>query len=213
MEPLVIFLSILDLVGSFAFALSGAALAVRRGFDVFGVLLLAFVTAVSGGIARDVLIGAIPPAALRTWYYLGVSLLAGLLTFGFHPWIRRLKHPVQLSDAAGLAIFAVVGTNKALAYGLEWPAATLLGMLSAIGGGMVRDVLAAQVPMILRTDIYAVAAIAGGLVVSLGRYLELPEGTVTLIGAGVCFVLRVLAIERGWKLPGARERGEGEGED
>lgn len=203
MDALAVFQQVLDLVGTFVFAISGAALGVRRRFDIFGVLLLAFVTAVSGGIARDVLIGAVPPAALASWHYLALSLLAGVVTFRFHRPIARLKNPVQLFDAAGLAIFAVIGTSKALVFGLEWPMATLLGMLSGIGGGVMRDVLSGQVPMVLRTEIYAVAALAGGLVVSIGTLLHLPAGTVTLVGAGTCFVLRMLAIHRGWKLPGA----------
>lgn len=204
MDSLALFIQVLDLVGSFAFAISGATAGVRHGFDLFGVLVLAFVTAVSGGILRDLLIGAVPPAAIASWHYLAIALLAGALTFRGHRAVRKLHHPVQLFDAAGLALFAVVGTNKALLYGLDWAMAAVLGMLSGVGGGMLRDVLSAQVPNILRAEIYAVAALAGGLVVALGSFVPLPQGIVAVIGAALCFTLRLLGIYRGWKLPSAK---------
>lgn len=192
----------LDLVGTFAFAISGAIAGVRYRLDVFGVMVLAFVTAVSGGILRDLLIGAVPPAAFANWHYLAVALLAGILTFRFSRIVERLDHPVQIFDAAGLALFAVVGTNKALAFDLSWPMSAVLGMLSGIGGGMLRDVLCGQVPTVLRSDVYAVAALAGGLVVAVGSLLPLPGPLFAAIGAGLCFTLRLVAIYRGWKLPG-----------
>jgi uncharacterized membrane protein YeiH len=196
----------LDLVGTLAFAISGAMQGVRRGLDIFGVLMLAFVTAVSGGILRDLLIGAVPPAALASSYYLALAMGAGLLTFRFHKVFKRLNQPVQLFDAAGLGIFAVVGTQKALLYGLDWPMAVVLGMCSGIGGGMVRDMLTAQVPTVLHTDVYAVAALAGGLVVPLGAYLHLPPIGVILGGALLCVTLRLLALRHGWELPVAKKR-------
>jgi len=122
------FLTVLDFVGTFVFALSGAVAAVRRELDLFGVLVLSFVAASTGGIVRDVLIGAIPPATLVDWRYLAISVSAGLLTFYFLPLINRVQSPVQLFDAAGLALFAVTGAQKALAYGLDAPMAALLGM-------------------------------------------------------------------------------------
>jgi uncharacterized membrane protein YeiH len=109
----------LDIMGTFAFAVSGASAGVKRELDLFGVLLLSFAAAVAGGIARDMLIGAIPPAALSDWRYLATALVAGALTFWCNPLIDRLKNPVQLFDAAGLALFAVAGAQKALAYGLS----------------------------------------------------------------------------------------------
>ncbi|HEY0838711.1 MAG TPA: trimeric intracellular cation channel family protein [Vulgatibacter sp.] len=198
---------ILDLVGSFAFAVSGAMAAVRHGFDVFGILVLAFVTAVAGGIVRDVLIGALPPAAFATWHYLAVALTAGVLTFRFHPAIKGTRPALTVFlffDAAGLATFAVVGTNKALAYGLDWAMSAVLGMVTGIGGGMLRDVLSTEVPSVLRVEIYAVAALAGALVVALGSLLPLPQPPFTVVGAALCFTLRLLGIYRGWKLPSAR---------
>lgn len=195
---------VLDLLGSFAFAISGALAGVRHRFDVFGILVLAFVTAVSGGILRDLLIGAVPPAAFQSWHYLATALVAGFVTFAFSRAIQALHHPIQIFDAAGLALFAVVGTTKALAYGITWPMAALLGMLSGIGGGMVRDVLSGEVPFVLRAEIYAVAALAGALVVALGSLVPVPSAPFTVIGAALCFLLRLVGINRGWKLPGPR---------
>ena len=141
-EPLApaiqLFLTGLDLIGTFVFGLSGAVAAAKRGLDVFGILVLSVVAATTGGIIRDVLIGAIPPATLVDWRYLVISLTAGILTFYRLTVIDRLQSPVQLFDAAGLAMFAVSGAQKALAYGLEPPMAALLGMLTGIGGGMSR---------------------------------------------------------------------------
>ncbi|MBB3974238.1 putative membrane protein YeiH [Hansschlegelia beijingensis] len=195
---------VLDLVGAFVFAISGAMLGSRQGMDLFGVLVLAFVTAVFGGIVRDLLIGAIPPAAIASWHYLAVAMAAGLLTFWFHERLDRLRHPVLFFDAVGLGIFAVVGTQKALDAALNWPMAAVLGMISGVGGGMIRDVLAARTPVVLRSDIYAVAALAAGLVVVAGFYLELPESLVTLAGAATCVFLRMTAIYWNWRLPSVK---------
>ena len=191
----------LDLVGTFVFALSGAAAAVRHRLDVFGVVVLAVVAGTAGGIIRDLLIGAVPPPAIGDSRYLGVCLLAGLGTFWAHRTIRRLRDAVLLFDAAGLAVFAVSGSLKALAFGASPPAAVLLGMLTGIGGGMVRDLLVMQIPTVLRADLYAVAALAGAAVVVGGSVLRLPAAPVVIAGGVLCFVLRVIAIRRGWRLP------------
>jgi uncharacterized membrane protein YeiH len=197
-------LLVLDLFGTFVFALSGALVAVRRGLDLFGVLVLSFAASSAGGITRDLLIGATPPAAIEDWRYLGVSLLAGLLTFFRHADIERMRNPMQLSDAAGLALFAVAGAQKALAYDLPPGMAALLGMLTGIGGGMLRDVLVSDIPTVLRAELYAMAALAGAAVVVLGDMLRLPPTATTLAGAGLCFGLRFMAIRYGWRLPVAR---------
>lgn len=196
-------LLVLDLVGTFVFALSGATAGIKRRVDLFGVLVLSFAAANAGGMSRDVLIGAVPPAALTDWRYLAVSLLAGVLTFYWNAGIDRLQNAVLIFDAIGLATFAVSGTQKALVHGLEPVMAALLGMLTGIGGGMVRDVLLAEIPTVLRADIYATAALAGAAVVVIGYLLALSPTPVAIAGALSCFGLRMLAIRRGWHLPTA----------
>jgi uncharacterized membrane protein YeiH len=165
----------LDLLGTFVFALSGAVAGVRRRLDLFGILVLSFVAANSGGIVRDLLIGATPPAAIADWRYLAVSLLAGVLIFFWYPSIKRLRSPVLIFDAAGLALFCVAGAQKALVFGLEPVMAALLGMLTGVGGGVARDVLLSEIPAVLRSDVYAVAALAGAGVVVAGAALDLPS--------------------------------------
>ncbi|MBD9480094.1 trimeric intracellular cation channel family protein [Pseudoxanthomonas sp. PXM02] len=202
---------LLDLVGTFVFALSGATLGVRRRLDIFGVLVLSFIAATAGGITRDLLIGATPPAALSDWRYPVTSLAAGIVTFFWVPLIEKLHHPVRLFDAMGLALFAVAGTQKALEYGISPPMAAGMGMLTGIGGGIARDVLLAQVPLVLRAELYAVAALAGALVVAGGHWMGLPVVPCALVGAALCFGLRMMAVTYGWHLPIALQSG-GDGE-
>src|SRR5690242_12127046 len=197
-------LLVLDLAGTFVFALSGATAGVKRRLDLFGVLVLSFAAGNAGGIARDLLIGAMPPAAISDWRYLAVSLLAGIVTFYWFSGIDRLRSPVLVFDGAGLALFAVSGTQKALAFGLDPVMATLLGTLTGIGGGMARDVLLAEIPTVLRADLYAVAALAGAAVVVVGSGLQFSSTAVTIAGAALCFGLRLMAIHYGWHLPIAR---------
>jgi uncharacterized membrane protein YeiH len=191
----------LDLIGTFVFALSGAMAGVKHKLDIFGVLVLSFAAANTGGIVRDVLIGAVPPGAINDWHYLGVSLVAGLVTFYFTSEISNRSNLILLFDAAGLALFAVSGAHKALLHGLNPVMATLLGMLTGIGGGMARDILLAEIPTVLRADLYAVAALAGAAIVVIANALQLPSGPATLVGAALCFGLRVVAIKRHWHLP------------
>jgi uncharacterized membrane protein YeiH len=194
-------LLVLDLIGTFAFALSGATAGARHQLDLFGVLVLSFAAGNAGGIARDLLIGAVPPAAISDWRYLSVSLLAGIVTFWRPFAVDQLRSLVLLFDAAGLGLFAVAGAQKALAFGLNPIMAALLGMLTGIGGGMTRDVLLAEIPTVLRADLYAVAALAGAAVVVIGDALRLSSTAVTIAGAVLCFGLRFMAIRRGWHLP------------
>ena len=161
---------------------------------------MSFAAGNAGGIARDLLIGAVPPAAISDWRYLAVSLLAGIITFYWFSGIDRLRSPVLLFDGAGLALFAVSGTQTALAVGLNPVMSALLGMLTGIGGGMARDVLA-EIPTVLLADLYAVAALAGATVVVTGAALRLPATAVTIAGAALCFGLRLMAIHYGWHLP------------
>ena len=196
---------VLDLAGTFVFALSGAMAGVKRNLDLFGVLVLSFVAANTGGITRDILIGAVPPGAVNDWHYLGVSLLAGIVTFWCPSMIKREWNPVLLFDAAGLGLFAVSGAQKALLYGLNPVMATLLGMLTGIGGGMARDILLAQIPTVLRSDVYAVAALVGAALVVIASMLQWSSGVAAIVGAAICFGLRVMAIRHSWRLPLAGE--------
>jgi uncharacterized membrane protein YeiH len=193
-----------DLAGTFVFALSGAMAAVKHRLDLFGVLVLSFAAGNSGGIARDVMIGAVPPAAISDWRYVAVSNLSRLNTNFWYPNNKRLSSPVLVFDAAGLALFAVAGAGKALAFHAGPVAAMLLGMLTGIGGGMVRDVLVREIPTVLRTELYAVAALIGAAVVVIGRMLHFPSAAAAATGAVLCFGLRFMAMRRGWQLPIAR---------
>lgn len=194
----------LDLGGTFVFALSGALVGVRHRIDLFGVLVLSFVAATSGGIARDLLIGAVPPPGVADWRYIGVAVGAGLLTFYWHPLVDRWRSIIGILDAAGLALFAISGAFKALAFGLGPVAAVLLGILTGIGGGMVRDLLVAQVPSVLTSELYAVAAGVGAVVVVVGELLGLPSPAVAVVSGVTCFALRMLAVRRDWHLPTPR---------
>jgi uncharacterized membrane protein YeiH len=201
-------LLVLELAGTFVFALSGAAAGVKYRLDLFGVLVVSFATGAAGGITRDVLIGAIPPAALGDWRYLGISVLAGLVVFFSAPTPERqlrLRNLVLTFDAAGLALFAVSGTQKALGYGLHPVAAAVLGMLTGIGGGMLRDVLVSDIPAVLHSELYAVAALAGAIVVVVGHVLNAPPSASAVTGVAVCFGIRLVALSRGWRLPTAHE--------
>jgi len=195
------FLVAFDLLGTFVFALSGAVAGIRHRLDLFGVLVLSFASAAAGGILRDVLIGMEMPAAIRDWRYVAVSALAGLVTFYRPSGIHRFRNAVLWFDAAGLALFAVTGTSKALAYHVNPVSAALLGMLTGIGGGVMRDVLVSEVPTVFRAELYALTALAGAAVVVAGHLLRLPDGAVATAGAVLCFALRFMGIRHGWRLP------------
>lgn len=193
----------LNWIGAGVFALSGASAGVERRLDMFGVVVLAFVTAVAGGMARDVLIGAVPPEAIVSWHPLAISVLAGLLGFAGRRWLLKLRSPALFFDAAGLGVFAVTGTAKALDYGLTPVMAAVLGMVSGIGGGVARDVLTMRVPTVLTSEIYAVAALAGAGATAAGLAAGAPQGPALIAGIALCFFLRMMAIYRDWKLPRA----------
>lgn len=195
------FVHLLDLGGTFVFAISGAIAAVNRRLDLFGILVLSFVAGNVGGITRDVLIGAVPPAALSDERYLLASVVAGLITFFSYAGVSRLRSPMLLFDAVGLAFFAVAGAQKAIEFGLSPVMAALLGMLTGIGGGMMRDVLLREVPQVLRSELYAVAALAGASIVVVGHLLGFPYGISATFGGIVCLGLRFMAIRYGWHLP------------
>lgn len=187
-------LVVLDLLGIFVFAISGALVAVRKGFDVFGVLVLAGTTGLGGGFLRDVLIDATPPAALADWRYLIVPFGAGLLTFVFHPTVGRLERVVTVFDAFGLSLFCVTGALKAVEYGLGPVPAALMGMVTGIGGGMVRDLLAGRPPDVFSGNLYATPALAGAAIAVVLDHTGQPFALVATAGFGICLVLRLLAV-------------------
>ena len=201
-RPAVTALLVLDLLGVFVFALSGATLAVSRRFDVVGVLFLASVAALGGGIVRDVLID-VTPAALRDDRYLLVPLVAGGVVFFFSPVVERLGGAVRLFDAAGLGLFVAVGTSKALEAGLGAVAAVALGCLSGIGGGVLRDVLAGVVPVVLRREVYALPALLGGVLVVAGHGQDVSGPALLSAAAALVFGLRMLGVWRDWHAPAA----------
>jgi uncharacterized membrane protein YeiH len=196
-----VLLVVLDMMGIFVFALSGGLVGVRKELDVFGVLVLAGATGLGGGFMRDVLIGDVPPAALADWRYLAVPVAGGLVTFWFHPTLGRMERLVTVFDAAGLGLFCVVGALKALEFGLGPVPAALMGTLSAVGGGVVRDVLAGRVPVVLRSELYATPALVGASVAVLGEGTALPTWTYAVGGAVLCTTWRLVALWRGWHAP------------
>ena len=199
-------LTALDIVGTFAFALSGGVRAVENRMDPFGVIFLSFVAAVSGGITRDVLIGAVPPAALQSGLYVGIAVVAGTICFFAYERILQLARPVAFFDAIGLGLFCVVGARKALDAGLSPVMAALLGMLTAVGGGIAADIMTARPPMVLRRDIYALAALAGAALLTLGDLVGVPDAVVAPLGALLATSLRLVALSYDWHLPRAKNQ-------
>ena len=184
------------------FAIEGARAAIAGRLDLFGVLVLAFATALGGGIIRDVLTGFTPPAALRDWRYAALALAGGGLTFLLRGWVGQLPpFAFIVLDAAGLALFAVAGTELALERGLPAFIAPLLGTITAVGGGVVRDVLLTHVPAVLRVDIYASAALAGAAVLVIARQCRAGRATAAWAGFSMCFALRLVSVALHWHLP------------
>jgi len=191
----------LELAGIFVFAISGGLVAVRKNLDVFGVLVLAGTTGLGGGFLRDVLIDATPPKALEDWRYLMVPIAAGLTTFVFHPALGRMERVVSIFDAAGLGLFGVTGALKALDYGLGPVPAALMGMVTGVGGGMARDLLAGRVPVVFSSELYATPALAGAAWAVFAHEQGWALVLVALPGVAICFGWRVLAILRNWRAP------------
>jgi uncharacterized membrane protein YeiH len=195
-------LNAFDLAGTLVFALEGAMRAIRGDLDFLGLLVLAFVTAVGGGIIRDLLIGATPPAAIRDWRYFGIAILGATAVSFFYQWVQAIPDQLVITlDAAGLGLFAVAGVEKALDYEMHPLMAVVMGGITGVGGGTVRDLLLAQVPSVLRKDVYASAALAGGVEMVLLLKAKAPRAVAMLAGGGACFALRMVSVARGWNLP------------
>lgn len=192
----------LDLLGTAAFAASGAWAGVRRDMDLFGVVLLGLVTANGGGTVRDLLLGA-PPFILKNETYLYLSLVISLLVFIFHRKMEFLQHPLQYFDAVGLGTFVVIGTGKAIDYHIGFFGSVMMGVLTATAGGMIRDILSNRVPMVLQREVYASACLAGGAMLYLLHLTVIPENWSLVIAAVAVTGVRLLAIQKGWSLPHA----------
>jgi uncharacterized membrane protein YeiH len=185
---------VLDLLGVFAFALSGGLVAVKKRLDLFGVLVLASAAALGGGIMRDVLIGRIPPTGISDWRLLTGAIVAGLVTFLYQPGVERISRFVRVLDAVGLAVFAVGGSLTALGAGANAIPAVIVGGITAVGGGMVRDVLAGQVPEVLRREMYALPALLGSILVVAAHHFDLISPFVVWGCVLLVFGLRMAAV-------------------
>ena len=195
-----------DLIGTFAFAISGAVAARQRRLDLFGIAAVAFMVACGGGIVRDVCIGAVPPAGLSNWRYLASSLAAAAVTILAYPQVRRLRQPVLFFDAIGLGLFAVSGAQKALVYGHNAELAILLGIVSAVGGGVMRDVMLSRVPAILEREIYASAALFGAAVQVGFSYAGWTDWWTPWFATLACVMVRLASMRYGWRLPAFQGR-------
>lgn len=196
-------LTVLDLVGIYIFALSGSLVALRRGMDIVGVLTLGVVTGFGGGLVRDVLIADLPPQMVRTNGLLLVPVLAAVSALVAPNLLHRLRHPVLLLDAIGLGLFAAVGASKAIGAGLGLVPTVLVGTISAVGGGVVRDLLADEIPQILAAGsrLYAIPAALGALVVAVGPHTPLTSASTQVLGAALTVALRLLSLRFGWHAP------------
>jgi uncharacterized membrane protein YeiH len=191
-----------DLVGTFVFAVEGALAGIRGELDLLGLLVVSFVTALGGGTVRDLLIGAVPPNSIRDWRYGATAFAGGGAVFCFYQSFQHVPQQLLITlDAAGLALFAMAGAAKALEFGINPMIAVLMGVLTGVGGGTIRDVLMTRVPGILNTDIYASAALVGAAVMVIGLALKVPRTIAMTVGGVCCFVLRMVAVARHWNLP------------
>jgi uncharacterized membrane protein YeiH len=195
-------LLVADMAGTLIFAVEGATAAVRADLDLLGLLVLGFAVALGGGLIRDVLIGAVPPAALGDWRYAATAFSGAMIVFFLHRQVLRVPaFPLMVLDAAGLSLFAMAGAHKALLYRMHPFIAVLLGAITGVGGGIIRDLFLAQVPNVLHADIYATAALAGAAVMIAARKLRVPTVGSAVLGWLVCFLLRVVSVWRHWNLP------------
>jgi uncharacterized membrane protein YeiH len=191
-----------DMAGTLIFAIEGASAAIRGNLDLLGLMVLAFAVALGGGTIRDVLIGAVPPASLRDWRYPALAFSGALIAFALHRTIEGMPPNVlMVLDAAGLSLFAIAGTRKALLYDLHPFIAVLLGAITGVGGGVIRDLFLGQIPNVLRADIYATAALIGSACMIAAGKLRLSPAVSAMLGGTVCFLLRVISVWRHWNLP------------
>ncbi len=191
----------LDLIGTFAFALSGALVAEQKSFDIFGVVIIAFVTAVGGGMLRDVLIDAHPINWIGDLSYMWIIAFAVSVMYLFKSKIAPWAKTFFIFDTIGLGVFTLIGVEKALNYGLNPIPAVIMGMITACFGGVIRDVLTNQVPLIFKKEIYASACLAGGIVYLLGRLMGLPDNIQAIATLGVVILIRTVSVKYKLELP------------
>lgn len=192
-EPLL--LLALDLTGTFIFALNGALTAVRaERLDLVGVVTLGMMTALGGGVIRDVVIGDIPPATFRDWRYFALAVGGGLIAFALSKLLTRLETSITVFDAMGLSVFAVIGTSKAADFGLGIGPTLLLGVVTAVGGGTIRDVLIGQIPTVLRSELYAIPALVAAAITLVTIRADVYGLPAALGAAAVCFIIRMLGV-------------------
>ncbi|WP_024794636.1 trimeric intracellular cation channel family protein [Tomitella biformata] len=196
-------LTALDLIGTAAFAASGASIGVYKRLDLFGVCVVGITTGIGGGIVRDLLLGVTPPVSMDRWQNITVALVFSLAVFVFHPAVDRIKGAVLVLDALGMGVFATTGASTALVLGANWWAAVIIGATTAIGGGVLRDVLVNEMPLVLRRDLYATPALVGAGLVVGAHAIGLPFPWGLVIGTVTATTLRLLALARGWNLPTA----------
>lgn len=197
-------LVVLDLFGVFVFALSGGFDAAKHKLDILGIMVLAIATGVGGGIMRDVLLGVNPPAAFTDETYLLTCLAGALVVVFFAGRVEKHYEWVRYADAIGLGVFAAIGAAKAMDFGLGWVGVLMISAMTATGGGMIRDLLVREIPMILRADFYASAAIIGGLSFLLAHKLGLDMQFQMAVSALTAIVARLIAMRFGLSLPKAR---------
>ena len=202
---------VLDLAGTFAFGLSGGLEGVRARLDLYGVVVLAGVVGLVGGITRDILLGALPPATFSDWRYLVTVAAAGLVAFFAGPTLERLYRPLNILDAAGLSLFCVTGATKALQFHVGPIQAVLLGVKTAPGGGVVRDVLVREAPAVCGKELYAVPALIGAAIVVATAELGHPNAA-AITAAIVCFLIRMVGLHFGLHLPTAPSERDKPGE-
>jgi uncharacterized membrane protein YeiH len=191
-----------DIAGTILFGIEGATAAVAGHLDAFGVMVLSFATALGGGVIRDLLLGAAPPAALRDWRYPVAAFAGGASVLVVRPFVESIPPPtITLLDAAALALFAVAGTRKALDYDMHPFIAVLLGVITGVGGGTIRDIFLARVPGVLRVEIYATAALAGAACMVAALKLRVSPTIAAFAGGSICFALRMVSVWRHWNLP------------
>ena len=198
------FYALADLLAASVAAISGAQAARQQGLDLFGVYTVAYVTACTGGIFRDLAIGAMPPVGLSDWRYLACAIAAGSIVFWGGALLDRLRNSVLVFDALGLGFYSVIGAQKALVYQANAGMAVLLGVATAVGGGVARDVLLNRVPVIMQTEIYALAALVGASIQVFGEFMGWSLFVTPWFAASIAIAIRLLSLRYGWHLPTAR---------